>query len=146
MLLNRLFLPFFLLLFFIFLPFFLLLLFIFLLQHSPSPCWHPQHFSPHGFSRPDRVRRARPPCTTTARGTKTRTTASTTPRWTGGSSCATPGTWSPLSGQKEFRAAGLEGKTYGEKQKGHELILFLRQDYDPAPFFHSPASTAVQLP
>ena len=30
--------------------------------------------------------------------TKIRTMASPTPRWTGGSSCATPGTWSQLSG------------------------------------------------
>lgn len=70
------------------------------LSHPPTHCYL-QHSLPRGCLRPDRVRRAQPPCTTTARWTETRTTASTTPRWTGGSSCATPGTWSPPSGQQE---------------------------------------------
>lgn len=60
----------------------------------------PQPSSPRGCPPPGRARRARRPCTTTA--PRTRTTGSTTPRWTGESSCATPGTWSPLSGKLPF--------------------------------------------
>lgn len=64
---------------------------------SPPRC--PQPFSPRECLRLGRARRAPRPCTTKAPLTRTRTTASTTPRWTGGSLCATPGTWSRRSGQ-----------------------------------------------
>lgn len=53
---------------------------------------------PRGCSWLVRARRAPQPYMTKVPQTKIRTTASTTPRWTGGSSCATPGTWSQLSG------------------------------------------------
>lgn len=72
----------------------------------PPPHLCPQPFSPRGCSRLGRDRRAPRPCTMTAPRTKTRTTASTTPRWTGESSCATPGTWNRLSGQ--LRSAALQ--------------------------------------
>lgn len=64
----------------------------------PLPVF-PQPFLRRGCSRPGPGRRAPRLYTTTAPPTRTRTTASTTPRWTGGSSRATPGTWSQLSGQ-----------------------------------------------
>lgn len=68
-----------------------------LIESSLPPC--PQPFLPRECLQLGRARRAPRPCMMKAPQTRTRTMASTTPQWTGGSLCATPGTWSRLSGQ-----------------------------------------------
>lgn len=66
---------------------------------NPLSRLYPQRFSPHECLPLGQARRAPRLSTRTAPQTRRKTTAPTTPRWTGGSSCATLGTWSQRSGQ-----------------------------------------------
>ena len=67
----------------------------------------PQPFLLHGCLQFGQVRKAQQRWTTTVPQTRRKTTASTTPPWTGGSSCATPGIWNQLSGQRCSTAPGF---------------------------------------
>lgn len=75
---------------------------------SSSPLC-PQPFLHRAYLPPARARRAQRRSAMKTPRRRTRRRVSTTQRWTGGSSCVTPGTWSPPSGQGSWSSCNSWG-------------------------------------
>lgn len=99
---------------------------VFIVHFAPSS--H-QLFSLRACLPPGRARRAPRRSTTEAPRRRTKRRASTTRRWTGGSSCVTRGTWSPPSGQSDS-SVQLQGPCSGTgslllSKLFHPLLIYI---------------------